>query len=198
MVIYNSYDDLQQLRWFTTVTYTHRVSLYKFHWDTFYSFQLTFINYKFYRFNMPSLTTRGRPKDPFRQLTIVTVETISFPGRALVTLIQQNRKTKTSGIPFRWTWTRVTRLPSKVLVCCSGSTQFYAGIYCLLSRMYDSFIFRKKKNSSRSWHSQGASPDGIHFIRAFEFLETFCSIPPSPGRKAVQMPHPRENYQSTV
>ena len=34
--------------------------------------------------------------------------------------------------------------------------------------------------------------------RAFEFLGIFCSNPPSSGRKAVQMPHPRENYQITV
>ena len=26
---------------------------------------------------------------------------------------------------------------------------------------------------------------------AFEFVETFCSNPPSPGQKAVQMPHHR-------
>ena len=34
-----------------------------------------------------------------------------------------------------------------------------------------------------------------HFLtgkpRTFEFLENFCSNPPSPGQKAVQMPHQR-------
>ena len=34
--------------------------------------------------------------------------------------------------------------------------------------------------------------------RAFEFLENFWKIPPSPGRKAVQMPPSSENYQITV
>ena len=34
--------------------------------------------------------------------------------------------------------------------------------------------------------------------RVFEFLENFWNISHSPGRKAVQMPHPRENYQITV
>ena len=34
--------------------------------------------------------------------------------------------------------------------------------------------------------------------RAFEFLENFWNISHSSGRKAVQMPHPRENYQITV
>ena len=34
--------------------------------------------------------------------------------------------------------------------------------------------------------------------RAYEFLEIFVQIPPSPGRKAVQMPHPGENYQIAV
>ena len=30
------------------------------------------------------------------------------------------------------------------------------------------------------------------------FWKIFVQIPPSSGRKAVQMPHPRENYQITV
>ena len=30
------------------------------------------------------------------------------------------------------------------------------------------------------------------------FWHIFVEIPPSPGRKAVQMPHSRENYQITV
>ena len=34
--------------------------------------------------------------------------------------------------------------------------------------------------------------------RAFEFWKNFVKIQTLPGRKAVQMPHPWENYQSTV
>ena len=34
--------------------------------------------------------------------------------------------------------------------------------------------------------------------RAYEFLEIFVQIPPSLDRKAVQMPHPGENYQIAV
>ena len=33
---------------------------------------------------------------------------------------------------------------------------------------------------------------------ALEVGNIFVQIPPSPGRKAGQMPHPRENYQITV
>ena len=54
---------------------------------------------------------------------------------------------------------------------------------------------------SKLQHPPQATP------RAFEFVENFWKIPPSPGRKTVQMPPPpgnfvvvvaRENYQITV
>ena len=42
---------------------------------------------------------------------------------------------------------------------------------------------------SKPQHPPPGSP------RAFEFLEKFCSNPPSPGRKAVQMPPPVRAFE---
>ena len=47
--------------------------------------------------------------------------------------------------------------------------------------------------SNRSFHIPPGNPPGH-----LNFWKNFVQIPPSPGRKAVQMPHPRENYRITV
>ena len=55
------------------------------------------------------------------------------------------------------------------------------------------FTVKLMYQSNRSFNIPPGQPPGH-----LNFWKIFVQIPPSPGRKAVQMPHTRENYQITV